>query len=509
MSFNMNSTIHTRLNPKEELENFLLDMGKLYNKVKHDLLRDYLSTDLPLVSFKNVYLIKYGISARHFNGIRVDLQGIISSRMELLGVHIKELQESIKSKESWIKAKLKKLKKESNPLKRSMIRFQIHHKKRKIKNLQEKLSKLLNDKETEKIRLCFGSKKLFKKQFNLQENGYSSHQEWREDWEQTRASNFFLLGSKDETSGNQNCQLGDDLSLKIRVPKTLRNKYGDYVQISEINFPYNSHLLMAALKQKCALNYRFISKEKGWYLHISFDYKKVVEFNKVSQKDIGAIGVDLNTREIAVSEIDRFGNLVESISHQTDVGDKSTHQIEAIYGDAIKTIVDLAVQKKKPIVIEKLDFRKKRATLKENGKKYSRKLSSFAYSAFAVAIKRRAYKMGIEVIEINPAYSSVIGLIKFMGRLGINSHQSAALVIARRSFRYSEKVPSVFTRGPLVKMAHRHVWSSWNLILKNIKKRQMKHHLFFNWQSLQDTTGHSSNLLDLKVGEILSRACYG
>ena len=39
---------------------------------------------------------------------------------------------------------------------------------------------------------------------------------------------------------------------------------------------------------------------------------------------------------------------------------------------------------------------------------------------------------GIELISVNPAYTSQIGHHKFMKKYGISSHESAALVIGRR-----------------------------------------------------------------------------
>ena len=50
---------------------------------------------------------------------------------------------------------------------------------------------------------------------------------------------------------------------------------------------------------------------------------------------------------------------------------------------------------------------------------------------------------GIELISVNPAYTSQIGHHKFMKKYGISSHESAALVIGRRclGFKRVEKLP--------------------------------------------------------------------
>jgi len=45
--------------------------------------------------------------------------------------------------------------------------------------------------------------------------------------------------------------------------------------------------------------------------------------------------------------------------------------------------------------------------------------------------------MGVELKEINPAYTSLIGAFKFQG-FAISTHEKAAFVIARRSLGFSE-----------------------------------------------------------------------
>ena len=46
-------------------------------------------------------------------------------------------------------------------------------------------------------------------------------------------------------------------------------------------------------------------------------------------------------------------------------------------------------------------------------KKTNRKVSMMAYSAFRQLLGSKAFSEGVEVIGINPAYTSVIGLVKF------------------------------------------------------------------------------------------------
>ena len=70
-----------------------------------------------------------------------------------------------------------------------------------------------------RVRLCFGSKRLWRKQYHLETNGYASHEEWLADWRGARSGEFFVLGSRDETGGCQLCvaAIADDGSLALRL----------------------------------------------------------------------------------------------------------------------------------------------------------------------------------------------------------------------------------------------------------------------------------------------------
>ena len=42
------------------------------------------------------------------------------------------------------------------------------------------------------VRLCFGSRRLWRKQHDLEANGYASHAEWLRDWRDARSDEFFV-----------------------------------------------------------------------------------------------------------------------------------------------------------------------------------------------------------------------------------------------------------------------------------------------------------------------------
>lgn len=81
---------------------------------------------------------------------------------------------------------------------------------------------------------------------------------------------------------------------------------------------------------------------------------------------------------MAIAETDRYGNPIHHKSIRLNTYGKSSFQTKALIGDAVAKIIDLTILTQKPIIIEKLDFRKKKSTLKKlSYSKHSRMLASF------------------------------------------------------------------------------------------------------------------------------------
>ncbi|MEQ9016119.1 MAG: IS200/IS605 family accessory protein TnpB-related protein, partial [Marinovum algicola] len=94
-----------------------------------------------------------------------------------------------------------------------------------------------------------------------------------------------------------------------------------------------------------------------------------------------------------------------------------------------------------PIVCENLDFSRKKAQLRERGQKYARMLSAWAYSRFYQILSSILSNRGIAYQLVNPAYTSLIGLVKYSRMYGLSSDVAAALAIARRGMHLSERLP--------------------------------------------------------------------
>ena len=77
----------------------------------------------------------------------------------------------------------------------------------------------------------------------------------------------------------------------------------------------------------------------------------------------------------------------------------------------------------------------------DGDRRLRRTLHRFAYRAILERIVRVASREGVEVWGVNPAYTSVIGALKYAPMRGLSKDVAAAWVIARRAMGLGERVP--------------------------------------------------------------------
>ena len=99
-----------------------------------------------------------------------------------------------------------------------------------------------------------------------------------------------------------------------------------------------------------------------------------------------------------------------------------------------------ALSKGKSIVKEDLSFEKKKAqTERGSCRRYNKMLHTLDYSRYEDDIRNMAVRNGIDVIEVNPAYTSRIAKRKYCEIRKIPVHNGAAYVIARRGQGFKDK----------------------------------------------------------------------
>ena len=438
---------------KTQLEMFLSAYTPIFHKAVCETVNFMMSGEEFKKSDWNTHLQKtYGISKRHANGVIASSKGAVDSAKECRISHIKTLESKAKSCEAWLRKAEKKLKiarkfyakknwqnsksgcvfRLSSSLKYretnwQNLRFQIHNKKRKLTQYRQILVVL----KSIPVRV------------------------------RVPKNQAFIVGSKDESCGNQICQW-DGNNLRVRVPSCLESKFCKYVESQIGDFPRNINRLPAT----GAKTWHFYYRAGKYCAAVNFTPSQVEQVSR--SLDYGCIGIDMNPGSIGWAYIDTEGNLKAhgQIPLQTGLP-KGQQQAQIV--KACLELSALAIKFQCPVVCEELNFTTKKEQLRELGQKYARMLSLWAYSEFFKLLTSILSNRGIELVTVNPAYSSVIGLVKYLRMYGLASDEAAALVIARRGMRLSEKIPGSLTAFVEVNST-KHVWSLWNQLNKKIKQ---------------------------------------
>ena len=241
---------------------FLHDYSKIFHAASSCTVNHLLSAKKFNKSACNTYLQqKYGINKRHAHGIIASVKGRVSSVVECRKEHLKVLKRKLTSAKKWLKsaniklASCQKFYARSNwknynssslfPLSCNLrhrstnyqhLKFQVHHKKRRIYSLTQQIEHL----KLKPVRI------------------------------KVAAWDVFVVGSKDETHGNQICQW-DGEWLKFRVPYCLEAKYGKNIVTKIGNFNRNINRipeqpLSEAARRKTTGG--FASRARTWHFYL-------------------------------------------------------------------------------------------------------------------------------------------------------------------------------------------------------------------------------------------------
>ena len=184
----MKATYQTRIMVYAEADRPVGDAAlsayaELYGRVERRLFAQVAAGE-SAASLKSAYVERFGIPARVFNAVRVSLQGKVASIRESQKLRVDDLRRRI----ARAKKRVAKAGKDGRL-------GQAHHKRRRLANLEHRLKVLQAELKAGLVRLCFGSRQLWRRQHHLEANGYASHDEWLAEWRDARTGEFFVLGA--------------------------------------------------------------------------------------------------------------------------------------------------------------------------------------------------------------------------------------------------------------------------------------------------------------------------
>lgn len=304
-------------------------------------------------------------------------------------------------------------------------------------------------------KIVFGTRRLFDR---LRKKGsLKSRSKAKKVWNERRKGFLYSSGYKVSSSGNFNLSLliiDKELWLRINVetreiPGT-RKKESRYIYAKvKTSHPHLNHILKDIGKKDVASISTHLKLKNGKVYAVFI--KKIDLPDPMLTKQYGVLGVDINAHpyHLALAVVEPDGNLRKytTISLEEAIRIRERYNgrpIESIlstfYWKVAHQVVDLAKNEGVAIAIENI-FNLPKGFRGDGNKRLRRILHRFAYRSILDRIVRVASREGVEVWGVNPAYTSVIGMLKYAPMYSLSKDVAAAYVIGRRALGFSEKVP--------------------------------------------------------------------
>ena len=279
--------------------------------------------------------------------------------------------------------------------------------KLRLKKKQSRLEHLKNDVPK---RILFGSKE------NYQKKDSSDMTDWRTDFMDRRYSMILFPGR--HTSKYGNFLVKYNIHTNVLVVRMMDN--------TEITFPdfwmprYEKEFLAnfsAAPNERKAIGYQFLLRKDG--KGRTFILPEVVltldeDVHVNHGFSTGCIAMDLNVDHVALADIDENGTLLHTHIIPFDFNGMTTGQTRCAIGNLMSEVGKMCQEQKKPLCMEDLDFKRKKAGVHYKKKSQNQRLSSFAYRKFTESAMTQGGKYAFAVYRTNPAYTSFIGKVKYM-----------------------------------------------------------------------------------------------
>ena len=452
-----------------DVESFLKHYGTIYSTAERTLFNRLVNAE-DIGALRNAlqreFIAKFNIKARVFKSLWKKVIGRIES--------IKSNQKNYKidNKEK-IKKVLKELEKHKNN------NYQKFKKNSYLNQLKEELD------NKDKISSVWGSRRFFKEQWadkeykELPEGPEKIKKQkeykikWKEEWKNRRDNNIYIIGSSDESFGNQLCQLQNLKKLRLTLPEECGQKYLDL----EVDFDKDKKIyqyLKSAIVNKQALTTRIFQniKNKRWYVQIAFTLS-----NECQDLNNGTIGVDINYDLISTCLIKKNGNKESFKNYKFEVDLNNEDKNRQMLSDIVNRMVDDSYENKKTITIEKIDL--KNVVKKGN-------ISMVCYNVFVSLLRARCVKNGILLIEVEPKFTSIIGELKYQKMFGVGRHESASLVIGRRGLNYIDRIPKGYICLLQGEERNKSLLDRWNLINKRLLKVSPKEKSLYMYNVYKD-----------------------
>lgn len=269
---------------------------------------------------------------------------------------------------------------------------------------------------------------------------------------------YLEISTLEKTTTNRSIKT----QVPIYLPQKLSKKTG---LVNGINYRdmFLNHLINGE-----AYQVEILKRNNKYYCHITFESPNQ-EVLYTGHK--GMIGIDTNPDGFALTMIDNNGNYKwHTYLKQHELLYARTNRRENLCGELVKQVILIAKTYGCGIATEDLKF----INDKDVHSKFARIKHQFIYSKLLTMLGNACIREGIEIIKVKPQFTSKIGLYKYCHQYGMVVHNGAGMVIARRSYKFKEKVPRILKDKLVINLDrfnNKNEWSKWNELNKIIKRK--------------------------------------
>ncbi|WP_297452610.1 IS200/IS605 family accessory protein TnpB-related protein [Persephonella sp.] len=295
-------------------------------------------------------------------------------------------------------------------------------------------------------KVIFGGRKLFEKLSKRHLNG-EQREKLEQKWQERRKGYLYSRGDRAK-KGNLNTRIIiEKEGLRLRINTGERDWITANIKraVNKENDKWTEFIarLLGAEETGEYFSYSVEIRQINGQIYAFISFEEKLPEEPIITKKEGIIGIDINAKpfHIALATIKPDGNLqaVNKISLHNLIN-KTKNQREYQSWQIAHQVVETATVQNKAIAIEKLDTIPKGN--KGDGRKKLRKIKQqWIYRGILEKIKTVAKREGIEVIEVNPAYTSIIGMLKYAPQYSLDKDTAGAFVIARKGLGFKEELP--------------------------------------------------------------------
>jgi IS605 OrfB family transposase len=338
-------------------------------------------------------------------------------------------------------------------------------KQQRLQGLRARLRGVTTDWDNRRVHVTEGGKQLAKTRHNL-DGANQTLPEWREEWDCAR-DRVEAKGSGDEPFGNLTITVTPEEEVSLRLPRPLEHlanaPHGRYILSGGAAFAYRAGEWRTRITGGQSVSYAITRRpgRAGRYLTAAWarpvPTAEVVDSRSLDDDvlvDTAVVGVDLNDGHLAVRRLDKHGNPVGR-PHRMDVdlsGSSSRRDAQVRHG--ITRLIHYTRRHGiDTIAVEDLDFADARNVGRETmgrgqrGKRFRRAVAGIPTAVFRNRLAAQAYRHGIRLFAVNPAYTSAWGDQHWRTRYeNVTRHEAAATVIGRRAQGFTARRREGVTR---------------------------------------------------------------